>query len=211
MIASSTFRTARVSPTLRAPGSAVPDGVRAALVVLLVALMGSAACTELPEGPPRTGDALPEFSGTTRDGGTLAFADLQGKPALINLWATWCPPCRSETPYLQLLQDELSPHGFEVVGVSLDTSGNADVVDDFLTSVGASYRQILDPEMTTMDLFNVLGLPATFIVDAEGVITHFDLGPVDDGDPTFAAALRALLPEGVRIPEPAEVEAESAP
>ena len=175
---------------------------RAAL--LLLAPFALTACAEMPDRPPRVGDAFPAFEAELRSGETFAFADLQGSPALVNLWATWCPPCRSETPYLQLLADELGPHGLQVLGVSLDTPGARGAVDDFLQSVGASYPQMLDSRMETMDLFAVLGLPATFLIDAEGTITYLDLGPVDDGDPAFAAALQELLGADVEIPAPLE-------
>lgn len=167
---------------------------------LLLAVVGAAASCRDLERPPRVGDSLPEFEAPLRSGEMLSFADLEGAPALINMWATWCPPCRSETPYLQRLSRELGPHGLQVLGISVDNRSARESVDFFLSEAGAEYRQMLDPQMASMDLFGVIGLPATFIINAEGEITYYDFGPVDDGDPAFAAALAALLPEGVVIP-----------
>ena len=184
----------------------IARSVRTLRASALLALGAVAACGELPERPPRVGDALPEFSAPLRLGdGEMSFADLEGSPALVNVWATWCPPCRSETPYLQQLADELGPHGLQVVGVTVDNASARGAVDDFLASVGASYTQLMDSRGVTMDLFGLIGLPATFVVDAEGTVTYFDLGPVDDGNPDFAAALAALLPDGVTIPGPDDV------
>lgn len=181
--------------------------LRAAL--FLAVLTSISSCRDL-DRPPRVGDTLPDFEAPLRSGEMLSFADLKGGPALINLWATWCPPCRSETPYLERLSRELGPHGLQVLGISVDNRSARESVDYFLNEAGAEYRQMLDPQMGSMDLFGVIGLPATFIVNAEGEITYYDFGPVDDGDPAFAAALAALLPEGVRIPASMEDDAGGA-
>ena len=181
-----------------------PRLLQLALVLLVSASFS--ACREL-ERPPRVGDQLPDFEAPLADGEMLSFADLQGQPAIINLWATWCPPCRSETPYLQLLSSELGPHGLQVVGITVDNRSARESVDYFLNEAGARYRQMFDPGMGSMDLFGVIGLPATFLVNAEGEVTYYDFGPVDDGDPAFAEALAALLPEGVVIPGPDDVPA----
>ncbi len=169
--------------------------------LILVIATSFSACRDL-ERPPRVGDSLPEFEAPMTSGEMLSFADLKGQPALINLWATWCPPCRSETPYLQRLSTELGPHGLQVVGITVDNRSARESVDFFLNEAGAKYRQMFDPGMASMDMFGVIGLPATFVVNAEGEITYYDFGPVDDGDPAFAAALAALLPDEVTIPGP---------
>ncbi|MDT8341150.1 MAG: TlpA disulfide reductase family protein [Longimicrobiales bacterium] len=161
-----------------------------------LAVASLAGC--LPEGhvgPPRAGDPLPAMTATDLQGNDVAMADYRGQALLLNLWATWCPPCRAEMPYLQELQDEFGPAGLRVVGVSVDDPGARDLLEDFVASVDVTYDILLDPAMRSMDILGVMGLPATLLVDAEGTVTLFRTGPILEGDERFLAAVREILPE----------------
>ncbi len=122
----------------------------------------------------------------------MALPALPG-PLLVNLWATWCTPCRKETPYLESLYRDHAGAGLHVVGVSEDREGAAGEVRDFVNGHGVTYTVLRDPSMAAMDLFRVPGLPATYLVDRSGTIAFARVGPVTPDDTAFAAALARIL------------------
>jgi cytochrome c biogenesis protein CcmG/thiol:disulfide interchange protein DsbE len=162
-----------------------------------LALLMAAGClpSEGLSGPPRSGDALPQMAAVDLVGDTVSLQAYRGEGVLLNLWATWCPPCRAEMPYLQELADEYGPRGLRVVGLSVDDRGARDQVLAFLEESGVRYDVLLDPAMTSMDQLGVLGLPATFLVDPDGVIQHVLTGPIPEGNEAFLARLEGVLPE----------------
>ena len=89
------------------------------LAVLVVALAW-AACAMPDFKPLEVGDVVPAFTATTLDGEEFDGADLVGSPYMLNIWATWCAPCRHEMPELQQLHETFADQGFQVVGVSVD-------------------------------------------------------------------------------------------
>lgn len=165
-----------------------------ALAAVSVLVVGTVGCVEAGSGgPPRHGAALPEVAGLTLAGDSLALSDLEGAPLLVNLWATWCPPCREEMPYLQSLHDRLAPRGLRTVAISVDDRSARAQVQSFIDEVGVDFDVLLDPSGRSMDVFQVIGLPATFLVDREGVIRLFRLGPVLPADTAFVRGLEALV------------------
>ena len=163
--------------------------VCAALVVLVVA---SCAPSE-NSGPPRLGEAARPHDAATLAGDTVSLESMKGKVVLLNLWATWCTPCRMETPYLQSVYDEFSEQGFEIVGISMDTGDAAEDVAMFVDEYQVTYTILHDPQMRGMEIYQVLGLPATFLIDREGVLRWMRYGPIPEDDPDFLAALEDLL------------------
>jgi len=162
-------------------------------VALLGAVaLGACAVAELPRGP-RVGEAAIPYAATTLAGDTVSLESLKGQVVLLNLWATWCAPCRAETPYLQSIFEEHRDEGFEVVGISQDVGDTADQVVMFMEEFGVTYTILHDPQMRGIDLYQVLGLPATFLIDREGTLRWMRLGPIPEGDPDFLAALDDVL------------------
>jgi thiol-disulfide isomerase/thioredoxin len=111
----------------------------------------------------------------------------------VNLWATWCAPCRQETPYLQSVYEENKERGLMIVGVSVDSPSALDLVNEFLQEMGVTYDILLDPEMISTDIFAPIGYPASYLIDREGVISFTRLGPIAEGDPVFLEALEQTL------------------
>ena len=163
--------------------------LRHARLVGLALVLGCA----VPSGPPRVGSAAPDLVATTLAGDTLALSSLRGQPVLVNLWATWCAPCRRETPYLQTLHETYAARGLRVVGITVDTRNSESQILSFVDEFGVTYTILRDPDMTSMDRYAVLGLPATFLLDRDGTIRHFVSGPVAAGDAAFEAALARVL------------------
>ena len=182
-------------------------------MIVVTASLTLGAC-EVPEQPPRVGDALPDLAYPRLDvvageidadtgepevipqvGDTVHFSDYRGEVVLVNLWATWCPPCRFETPYLQALFAEYGDRGFRVVGVSTDSETALPVVHGFTASKGVEYDILLDTSSQSTAVFGAFGLPASLLVDRNGVIRWMLLGPILEGDKKFLGTLEQLLNE----------------
>ena len=163
--------------------------------VMLVLLLWVSACVpgDLP-GPPQVGDTAPDFQAMSLDGErTVTLADYAGQTILVNLWATWCAPCRLETPYLQAVYEENKDRGLMIVGISVDSPSALDLVNDFLEEMGVTYDILLDPDMVSTDVFVAIGLPASFLIDGEGVVRFTRIGPIPEGDVEFLEALEQTL------------------
>ena len=163
---------------------------RWALPLLAVVL---SACAPVEGGPPQIGEAAPSFTAMTLDGREVTLESLRGEVVLLNLWATWCTPCRMETPYLQEIYEEHRDQGFEIVGISMDTGDAADDVAMFVEEYEVTYTILHDGTMQPMDSYHVLGLPATFLLDREGVLRWVRYGPIPEGDPDFLRALEDVI------------------
>jgi peroxiredoxin len=159
--------------------------------VVLAALFAVACAVEEP--PPRLGEPLADLRGATLDGDTLSIHGFRGSPVLVNLWATWCLPCRTETPFLQSVYERHRDQGLRVVGVSVDAGAARAQVEEFIQEAGVEYDILLDPEGRSLDLYSALGLPATYILDPEGIIRFLRLGPVQEEDPQFWSGLHEAL------------------
>lgn len=152
------------------------------------------ACAQGDLRPPQVGDPAPEFQAMSLDGErSVALGDYVGRTLLVNLWATWCAPCRQETPYLQSVYEENQERGLMIVGVSVDSPSALDLVNEFLEEMGVTYDIVLDPEMVSTDVFAPIGYPASYLIDREGVIRFTRLGPIAEGDPAFLEALEQTL------------------
>ncbi len=165
-------------------------GARLALLLVVTACIGAGADLS----PPWAGDQAPDFEAIAlEDGQTVSLADFRGSPVLVNLWATWCGPCRFEIPYLESVYQEYQERGLKIVGVSVDSRASLDAVEQFLADKGVTYDILLDPDMVSTDVFAAIGLPASFLIDAEGMILFDRLGPIIEDDPEFLAALEDAL------------------
>jgi peroxiredoxin len=161
----------------------------------MIALLGGGCggAGDEPGGPRREGDVLPELQATTIAGEPVSLASYGGRPMVLNLWATWCPPCRAEMPYLQALHEEFSPRGLAMVGLSMDTPSATGAVEAFLEESGITYDILLDPNMAAMDVVAAMGLPVTLVVGADGRIELFRMGPVEEGDQAFEGSIEAVV------------------
>jgi peroxiredoxin len=157
-----------------------------------LAALGACGGGGEPAGP-RVGAPAPPYTATDLTGDSVSLASLRGQVVLVNLWATWCAPCRHETPYLQSLHEQHADDGLTIVGISMDTREARDQVEEFVAEYGVTYRILLDPQMRGLDTWHVLGLPASFLVDREGTLRWLRFGPVSPDDEEFNKALGTLL------------------
>ncbi|MFN0217274.1 MAG: TlpA family protein disulfide reductase [Hyphomicrobium sp.] len=116
----------------------------------------------------KTPEPVPNITFQDSTGAPRSLADFKGKTVLLNLWATWCAPCRKEMPGLDRLQQALGGDKFEVVALSLDRQG-AEASQKFLTDVGATTLKLyVDPTAKQGTALQILGMPTTILIDAEG-------------------------------------------
>lgn len=165
----------------------------AACALLLSACAGSGE-----RRGPEVGQPAPGYTAVTLDGDSVSLEGVRtrapgGKVVLLNLWATWCAPCRAETPFLQSLYEEHRDRGLEIVGISMDTRNALPQVREFVDEFGVTYTILHDGAMVGMELYQVLGLPATFLMDRDGVIRWMMYGPVSETNQTFLNALEDAL------------------
>ena len=157
--------------------------------LLFIAL---AACDAARSGPPAVGRPAPEFEAVALEGGKpVSLKEMRGRPVLLNVWATWCHPCREEIPALQKLQ-EARP-GVAVVGVSIDDPGQEADIRTFLRGYGARYAIWLDPDQRVSSTFATVGVPTTFLIGADGKLLWKHVGPVRADDPALNRAIDAEL------------------
>jgi cytochrome c biogenesis protein CcmG, thiol:disulfide interchange protein DsbE len=139
------------------------------------------------------GDQAPEYAAPTPAGNSISLNELRGSVVLLNIWATWCIPCRKELPELQQLHQRYSQQGLRVVGVSVD-DGSADrAVDEFVRNFGLTYTILRDPAETVSHKFAIPGVPASFLIDRNGKVVWRMTGPFTAGDTILQNALRASL------------------
>jgi peroxiredoxin len=124
--------------------------------------------------PPQTGQPAPDFYFETPEGQSTSLSQLQGTPVLLNFWATWCGPCRYEMPFLQQIHQERP--GDELALLAVNVGESSSQVGQFLDSTGFSFTVLLDKQAAVAQRYNVLGIPATFFIDKEGIIQNIQVG-----------------------------------
>lgn len=125
---------------------------------------------------------------------TVSLADYKGEVVLLNLWATWCAPCRIEMPSLQRLAEELGPEGLKIVAVSVDVLPAGDVMQ-FAEELGLSFTILQDRTQRIEATYQTTGLPETFVISRHGEIVHWHIGPDQWDKPAHVERLRRLLQE----------------
>jgi len=122
-----------------------------------------------------SGTPAPDFTLETLDGKSLSLSSLRGKAVLVNFWATWCGPCKIETPWLVELQDKYGSQGLQIVGVAMDDSGK-DEIARFAKDMGMNYPVLLGKEAVGDAYGGVPALPESFFVGRDGKIVDKIMG-----------------------------------
>ena len=147
------------------------------------------------DGPPvvEIGRPAPRYAATTLAGDSVSTSALAGKVVLLNVWATWCAPCREEIPFLQSLYEKHRSDGLEIVGVSVDARGEEPDIRAFAERFRMTYPIWRDPDERVQSLFLALGVPSTYLIDRKGVLRWRRLGTLRASDTTLAHALTESL------------------
>lgn len=138
------------------------------------------------------GAVMPLYSATALDGNTWQLSEEKGV-TMLNLWATWCGPCRYEIPALIQLQKQYGDQGLQVVGVSMDQAGMESQIDSFVRNAGINYKIVHDPQARLADIFDTTIIPTTALIDRNGTIVWYHAGIVSKDDPEMLEALESAL------------------
>lgn len=125
---------------------------------------------------PHTGFSAPDFNLETIDGKKIQLSELQGKPIIINLWASWCPPCRAEMPALQNVHDTYQNQGLVVLAINATNQDNLQSAIDFTQKHNLTFPILLDVTGKVSNLYQLRSLPTTFFIDESGIIQEIVIG-----------------------------------
>ena len=134
----------------------------ASLLIVLSGLLGMAA------RPPLVGSPAPEITLKDLQGRDVKLSDLRGKVVLVNFWATWCKPCKEEMPAMQASYDKLRDKGFVVLAVN-ELEDTARVAEHIRTH-GHTFEVVMDHNNQVANMYGVVGLPASFLIDPQGIV-----------------------------------------
>ncbi len=161
----------------------------AGLLVALLALMAWGLRTRAG-GPVESGPA-PDFTLTTFEGETITLSDLRGQVVIINFWASWCPPCRDEAPYLEATWRKYKDRGVVFIGVDyVDTEPNALA---YIEEFDITYPNGPDIGQKIAQAYRIKGVPETFYVDKTGQLRGVHIGPLSP--PILDNKIEELLAE----------------
>lgn len=154
--------------------------MRLRLFLPMLLLLPLVACTGSSDGLGLVAVVrpLPDLAGSTVQGGELEAADYAGRILVLNVWATWCGPCREEQPALQRVWERYQGRGVRFLGLNYrdDAAAAAAWIDEF----GVTYPSIQDPSGGWADDLGFLGLPDTYVADADGTIRYLITGATTD-------------------------------
>jgi cytochrome c biogenesis protein CcmG/thiol:disulfide interchange protein DsbE len=166
---------------------------RLALPLALLALvLASIGALQRWQERRAAGYMAADFTLTDLNGQVHRLADLRGKVVFLNLWTTWCPPCRTEMPAMEALYQRLKDRDFVMLAVSEDERG-AEVVAPFVAELDLSFPVLLDPEARLSPRYGVTGYPETFVIDREGRVVNHIIGPAHWHSEEYVRYFEALL------------------
>ena len=169
-------------------------------VVLALLAAGERSWGDPPESPGgqrsrsllAPGQPAPDFVAHDPDGTSMALRDYQGRPVIINFWATWCAPCRQEMRALQTVYEAHKATGLAVLAVSQDHQDMREAVRAYCTTLGITFSPLLDPDGQVATHYNVVVLPSTVFIHPSGTVTAVHLGAMTAAQ--IEQYLRAILP-----------------
>ena len=164
------------------------------LIVIVCGLLFTFA-----RGPEKGGKPAPEFVLPDLQGQVVRLSQLKGKIIMLNVWTTWCPPCRKEMPTMEKLHRRFQNSDFVLLAASQDVDGKSTVLP-YLREGGYTFPVVLDVNGEIGRKYGVTGYPETFIIDRRGRIVHHHIGYNDWSLPTVEASLRRLLNQGDWVP-----------
>jgi cytochrome c biogenesis protein CcmG/thiol:disulfide interchange protein DsbE len=171
------------------------------ILLLLLILVGVGWTVRDRFLPVEVGTSAPNFTATDLQGRPISLADLRGEVVLLNIWATWCPPCRAEMPSMQRLYERLGPEGLRVVAVSIDAApGTRDPggrlggnVREFVEEYGLTFDIWRDPTGEIQQAYRTTGVPESFVVDRDGTIIKKVIGATEWDSEANVELIRRLL------------------
>ena len=158
------------TPTESYPAAIVPSTTDTPRVINITPAITTSAVAQ-------TGKPAPDFRLKTLDGNEIKLSDLRGKTVLINLWASWCPPCRYEMPGIQAAYEKFNGKGLVVLGINFTAQDNLQDVRDFVTELKLTFPILLDESGdVSAGLYGMRGLPTSYFIDTQGILRRIQVG-----------------------------------
>lgn len=134
----------------------------------------------------------PDFSLIDLNSEKVGLKQFKGKIILLNFWATWCGPCKEEMPSLEVLYQQFKEKNFVLLAISVDYEG-LKPVKEFIDKHHYTFPVLLDPNCETLDLFEIKGIPTTFLIDKKGRMVGKAIGPRDWKSPDAISLINLLI------------------
>lgn len=165
------------------------------LIAIACAPKERASSSAAADGRVEVGLPVPLYAAVSLDGDSVSLAGQRGKVVLLNVWATWCHPCRTEIPELRAIHERYQSRGLELIGVSVDTDGTDDAIRRFMNDFSMKFPVWRDPDERISTQFLTVGVPSTFLIDKQGILRWRKTGPIAPNDSSLKSAIeRALEP-----------------
>lgn len=165
------------------------------LALWLAAGIAHAADTLATMSPLSDRRPAPDFTLRDMQGKSHRLSAQRGKVVFVNFWATWCPPCRKEMPSMQRAWEQLKGERFVMYAVNVGEDEETIFGFSFATGIELTFPILLDTDGATVQRWPVLGLPTTFVIDAQGRIAFRAVGGREWDDPALLKGIRALIAE----------------
>lgn len=159
-----------------------------AWIMLSADKSGTSTAGQIPA--PQKGFLAPDFELKTPTGETIRLSDLRGQAVLVNLWATWCPPCRAEMQSIETVYDEYKDRGFIVLAVNMTYQDSALDVMPFVNQQGLTFPILLDETGEMASAYQLKSLPSSYFINRDGIINEVVIG-----GPMAEALLRTRIEE----------------
>lgn len=167
---------------------------RGIILALLLAAIGYtiyASVTQEKVEVLAPGDEAPNFELVDLDGETHRLSDYKGEGVLLNFWGTWCPPCKKEFPAIERQYKNFENQGVNVLAINIDQSNLE--VQNYINELGLTFPVAIDKGRSVMTTYNVGQLPATILVNDEGIITNIITGEMSEAQ--IVEHLESIMPE----------------
>ncbi|MDH5696082.1 MAG: TlpA family protein disulfide reductase [Dehalococcoidia bacterium] len=145
------------------------------LAIILTSAILIAGCAGEVNQTPKIGEPAPDFQFQSSAGQATSLSDLKGKPVLINFWQIRCLPCRVEMPYIQQVYNEWQEKGLILLAINIKESPSQ--IEQFMQSQELSLPVLLDSEGSIAERYGIRAIPATFLIDRDGIIQDIKFGP----------------------------------
>jgi cytochrome c biogenesis protein CcmG, thiol:disulfide interchange protein DsbE len=170
--------------------------VVAGVVTLVALVVGTGAYTMRDQlFPVEIGSQAPDFRAATLDGsrGVRTLDDYRDKVLVLNVWATWCPPCIYEMPSFERLRQTVSDTNLRIVAISVDEFVDGDSVIAFARALGVTFEILHDSSRAIDRAYQITGYPETFVIARDGTIRKKWIGPADWSSTENVALIQGLL------------------